>query len=250
MSLLSDLEKLERLSLVSKVCTELENHLGLNDKDTAEFIIHLAEKNDTFDKFKKVLVETSGESFPVGTFSFVYFVTSLNLLNECCLFVQDSFIENLLRIIQRMNPAMKQKQTKPDASEATLAGPMSGNNFKTVDSSVKKLLCPALGRADQAIKLDSDEEKPQVQTKELEASSSKKSKKKHRSRSRSRSRSPGHRKQRRHRSRSRSTSVDNRNRRRSRSRDNRGRRQSDYSSREEPVSEKTTAIIMKYILIE
>ncbi len=66
MSLLSDLEKLERLSLVSKVCTELENHLGLNDKDTAEFIIHLAEKNDTFDKFKKVLIETSGESFPVS----------------------------------------------------------------------------------------------------------------------------------------------------------------------------------------
>ncbi len=65
-NLLGDLEKLERLSLVSKVCTELENHLGLNDKDTAEFIIHLAEKNDTFDQFKKVLVETSGECFPVS----------------------------------------------------------------------------------------------------------------------------------------------------------------------------------------
>lgn len=65
-NLLGDLEKLEKLSLVSKVCTELENHLGLNDKDTAEFIIHLAEKNDTFDKFKKVLIETSGESFPVS----------------------------------------------------------------------------------------------------------------------------------------------------------------------------------------
>lgn len=25
--------KLEHLSLVSKICTELENHLGLNDKD-------------------------------------------------------------------------------------------------------------------------------------------------------------------------------------------------------------------------
>ena len=69
--LLADLEKLERLSLVSKVCTELENHLGLNDKDLAEFIIHLAEKNDTFEKFKNVLIETSGESFPV---SFVIFI--------------------------------------------------------------------------------------------------------------------------------------------------------------------------------
>ena len=63
--ILNDLEKLERLSLVSKVCTELENHLGLNDKDLAEFIIDLAEKNETFDKFKKALVDASGDSFPV-----------------------------------------------------------------------------------------------------------------------------------------------------------------------------------------
>lgn len=31
-----ELEHLEYLSLVSKVCTELENHLGLNDKDLGE----------------------------------------------------------------------------------------------------------------------------------------------------------------------------------------------------------------------
>ena len=29
---MDDLEQLEKLSLVSKVCTELENHLGMNDK--------------------------------------------------------------------------------------------------------------------------------------------------------------------------------------------------------------------------
>lgn len=28
-----ELQQLEYLSLVSKVCTELDNHLGLNDKD-------------------------------------------------------------------------------------------------------------------------------------------------------------------------------------------------------------------------
>lgn len=31
--------KLEHLSLVSKICTELENHLGLNDKDLGK--LHL-----------------------------------------------------------------------------------------------------------------------------------------------------------------------------------------------------------------
>lgn len=30
---MDEVAKLEHLSLVSKVCTELDNHLGLNDKD-------------------------------------------------------------------------------------------------------------------------------------------------------------------------------------------------------------------------
>lgn len=30
---MDEVEKLEYLSLVSKICTELENHLGMNDKD-------------------------------------------------------------------------------------------------------------------------------------------------------------------------------------------------------------------------
>ena len=63
---LSELEKLEKFSLVSKICTELENHLNLNDKDLAEFIIHLAEKNDTFDTFKKALHNNGAESFSVS----------------------------------------------------------------------------------------------------------------------------------------------------------------------------------------
>lgn len=33
---MEDLVKLEQLSLVSKICTELENHLGINDKDLGE----------------------------------------------------------------------------------------------------------------------------------------------------------------------------------------------------------------------
>ena len=34
---MDELKKLEHLSLVSKVCTELDNHYGLNDKDLGEF---------------------------------------------------------------------------------------------------------------------------------------------------------------------------------------------------------------------
>lgn len=94
---MDELEKLEHLSLVSKICTELDNHLGLNDKDlgkqnvynfllvfnsfsiTAEFIIDLAEKNPSLPTFKKVLLENGAE-------------------------FSDSFMSNLLRIIQLMKP--------------------------------------------------------------------------------------------------------------------------------------------------
>lgn len=51
------MDQLERLSLVSKVCSELDNHFGIKDKDVAEFIIELATANNTFDKFKRALEE-------------------------------------------------------------------------------------------------------------------------------------------------------------------------------------------------
>jgi len=38
---MDELQKLEHLSLVSKVCTELDNHLGMNDKDLGETLFLL-----------------------------------------------------------------------------------------------------------------------------------------------------------------------------------------------------------------
>ena len=84
---MDELKKLEHLSLVSKVCTELDNHYSLNDKDLAEFLIHLAEKNDTSDKYYKALQENGAEFSP-------------------------SFSENLLRLIKHM----KSKSDVPEPS--------------------------------------------------------------------------------------------------------------------------------------
>lgn len=42
---LVELERLEYLSMVSKVCTELDNHLGLNDKDLGECPIYVYLQN-------------------------------------------------------------------------------------------------------------------------------------------------------------------------------------------------------------
>lgn len=93
---MDEVQKLEHLSLVSKICTELENHLGLNDKDLAEFIIDLAEKNDTFETFKAVLIENGAE-------------------------FSDSFVANLLRIIQHMRPKPTTKDSNQLSSQDKLA---------------------------------------------------------------------------------------------------------------------------------
>ncbi|KAJ1565500.1 DEAH-box ATP-dependent RNA helicase prp22, partial [Nowakowskiella sp. JEL0078] len=75
----SDLERLEYLSLVSKIANELLNHTGINDKTLAEFIISLHSQASSYDKFKATLSEI-GAQFP------------------------DSFVFNLDRLIRAIKP--------------------------------------------------------------------------------------------------------------------------------------------------
>ncbi|XP_076067983.1 ATP-dependent RNA helicase pea [Oratosquilla oratoria] len=109
---MEDLEKLEHLSLVSKICVELENHLGINDKDVAEFIIALAQKSKRLEKFQKELSENGGDQFA------------------------DSFVESLWRLIVHMKPSVvtASKALKEKSKE---------NNFKT-DQEEKRELLPFL----------------------------------------------------------------------------------------------------------
>lgn len=78
------MDELQRLSLVSKICTELDNHLGLSDRTLAEFIIHLADDFPEPSAFRHALAE-NGAEFP------------------------DSLSDNLLRIIGAMKPASRGK---------------------------------------------------------------------------------------------------------------------------------------------
>ncbi|KAH6818318.1 ATP-dependent RNA helicase [Perilla frutescens var. frutescens] len=55
------LKKLEYLSLVSKVCTELETHLGNGDKVLAEFITEMGRNCETVDEFDAKLKENGAE---------------------------------------------------------------------------------------------------------------------------------------------------------------------------------------------
>ncbi|XP_033639427.1 ATP-dependent RNA helicase DHX8-like [Asterias rubens] len=83
---MDELAKLEYLSLVSKVCTELDNHLGMNDKDLAEFIIDIADKNPDYDSFNSAL-QKNGADLP------------------------GSFVSNLQRLIHHMRPPKPKKSS-------------------------------------------------------------------------------------------------------------------------------------------
>ncbi|ESO82464.1 hypothetical protein LOTGIDRAFT_134557 [Lottia gigantea] len=110
---MDELQKLEYLSLVSKVCTELENHLGINDKDLAEYVIDLAEKNSTFDTFKKALDERDAE-------------------------FSDSLVANLLRLINKMKP----KPRKSDENEKSFEE--TEKELDTEDVKLKRKMFPGL----------------------------------------------------------------------------------------------------------
>lgn len=51
------MEELQKLEIVSKVTSELQNHLGIADKTLAEFIIHIHSESSSLSEFKEKLEE-------------------------------------------------------------------------------------------------------------------------------------------------------------------------------------------------
>lgn len=79
---MDDLESLELLSLVSKVTSELQNHLGVSDKTLAEFVIAQHVQCKTLEDFQRKL-EGMGADFP------------------------QSLIESVHRLVLTMHPKFK-----------------------------------------------------------------------------------------------------------------------------------------------
>ncbi|XP_073116371.1 probable pre-mRNA-splicing factor ATP-dependent RNA helicase DEAH5 [Elaeis guineensis] len=85
------LKKLEYLSLVSKICTELESHVGCGDKVLAEFITELGCRSETVEEFDAKLKENGAE-------------------------MPDYFVRTLLTIIHAIVPP-KPKPAKPSSDQ-------------------------------------------------------------------------------------------------------------------------------------
>ncbi|MCJ1409366.1 DEAH-box ATP-dependent RNA helicase prp22 [Ptychographa xylographoides] len=82
---MDDLESFELLSLVSKVTSELQNHLGISDKTLAEFVIAQHSKCSTLADFKSQM-EEMGAEFP------------------------QSLVESIDRLVLAMHPKYKNKR--------------------------------------------------------------------------------------------------------------------------------------------
>jgi ATP-dependent RNA helicase DHX8/PRP22 len=81
---MDDLESLELLSLVSKVTSELQNHLGISDKTLAEFVIAQHAECKSLEEFQSKL-DAMGADFP------------------------QSLIESVDRLVRTMHPKYKGK---------------------------------------------------------------------------------------------------------------------------------------------
>ena len=92
---MDDLESLEILSLVSKVTSELGNHLGISDKTLAEFIIAQHEGCASVDEFRKKL-DAVGAEFP------------------------ESLVESVDRLVRTMHPKYKGKGARNGASNGKI----------------------------------------------------------------------------------------------------------------------------------
>ncbi|KAL9615005.1 MAG: hypothetical protein Q9167_000536 [Letrouitia subvulpina] len=117
---MDDLASLELLSLVSKVTSELQNHLGINDKTLAEFVIAQHSQCQSITDFKTKL-ETMGADFP------------------------QSLIESVDRLVLAMHP--KYKGITEKAKE--LDGQTSDGNLELDEVNRKARIFKGLAVPDQ-----------------------------------------------------------------------------------------------------
>ncbi|KAL6851253.1 DEAH-box ATP-dependent RNA helicase prp22 [Amphichorda felina] len=83
---MDDLLNLELLSLVSKVTSELQNHLGISDKTLAEFLIAQRLESDSTDDFRKKLEQANADLPP-------------------------SLVDSIDRLVWTMHPKMKGRKS-------------------------------------------------------------------------------------------------------------------------------------------
>ncbi|KAL8160868.1 hypothetical protein V2J09_012357 [Rumex salicifolius] len=138
-------ESLQYLSLISKVCTELEAHVGTDNKVLAEFITELGRTSDSVDEFDIKLKE-NGAEFP------------------------DYFVRTLLTIIHAILPPKPKKEGregKKDGSEGKKSK-FPGLSVADTKDRVKQLEREIEMEAEELRKKEEEEKREQEREREKE----------------------------------------------------------------------------------
>ncbi|XP_019182334.1 PREDICTED: probable pre-mRNA-splicing factor ATP-dependent RNA helicase DEAH5 [Ipomoea nil] len=108
------LKKLEYLSLVSKVCSELETHIGVGDKVLAEFITEMGRNCETVEEFDEQLKESGAE-------------------------MPDYFVRTLLTIIHAILPPKPKSESEKDLKRTDKGEKFSALKIKDDRERIKEL---------------------------------------------------------------------------------------------------------------
>jgi len=101
-----ELGKLEYLSLVSKVCTELDNHLQMDDKDLAKFVIELAHQHPKFELYRQKLIENGAD------FSGVLMRSIFDLVYRMKTIAGSGDAKMIEDVVKTVDPKMSEKRSK------------------------------------------------------------------------------------------------------------------------------------------
>lgn len=101
-----ELGKLEYLSLVSKVCTELDNHLQMDDKDLAKFVIELAHEHSKFELYRQKLIENGAD------FSGVLMRSIFDLVYRMKTIAGSGDAKMIEDVVKTVDPKMSEKRSK------------------------------------------------------------------------------------------------------------------------------------------
>lgn len=108
------LTKLQSLSLITRVASELGNHLGLSDRTLAEFVISKAEK-----KLKKSLKRQAAVDLDARTIDTIAVQFQADL-KENGADLPLSFVSNLLGMIFEMSPRLNKVKEQQAEKKAEL----------------------------------------------------------------------------------------------------------------------------------
>lgn len=123
---MSEISQLERLSLLTKICSILDNELGINDIDLAEYIVHLGENSPNYQSFHKQLNE-NGASLSNGSIEKIYtYIENIQKNKKSSTTVkQQSSTDQLIA-----DGNVKTKQPTDDESKRVSSAYRDDDNFK------------------------------------------------------------------------------------------------------------------------